>query len=161
MNHSPTEGAQGSANSGTPKRPDLRDYRGDGSTSDYINDVNEYCDHVERQLAQSEERVKALEGALDPLIAWADTMLVAHEHPFLNSEPIHRALAALILSAAAKMVRESGAVEALELANRRATAHRLDDYYATGGSVDHDYEAQIKTSGALEKLRSISEGEAK
>lgn len=56
MNHSP-EGAQGSANSKTPERPDLRDYRGDGSTSDYINDVNEYCDHVERQLAQSEERV--------------------------------------------------------------------------------------------------------
>lgn len=70
-------------------------------------------------------------------------------------------LAALILAAAAKMVREAGAVEALELANRRATAHRLDDYYATGGAVDHDYEAQIKTSAALEKLRSISEGEAR
>lgn len=57
---------------------------------------------------------------------------------------------------AAEMVRETGAVEALELANQRATAHRLDDYYATGGTTDNDYEAQLKTSAALANLKRLT-----
>jgi hypothetical protein len=48
-----------------------------------------------------------------------------------------------------------GVEEALDVANKRATGHRLDDYYATGGQSDNDYEAQVKTAEALALLQSL------
>jgi len=50
-----------------------------------------------------------------------------------------------------------GVGEALDIAHKRATAHRLDDYYATGGQSDNDYEAQLKTSDALAILQSLQQ----
>lgn len=41
---------------GTPTRPALRDYRGDGSISDYASDMDNYCDRFERELAEANER---------------------------------------------------------------------------------------------------------
>lgn len=58
MNHSPTEGAQGSANSGTPSTPAGK------AIVHLYSLLMEKNNTLERQLAQSEERVAQLEGAL-------------------------------------------------------------------------------------------------
>lgn len=66
MNNSP-EGAPGSANSGTPRtdaaRLQFRDEKLESVHADFARTL-------ERQLAQSEERVKELTEGLDKLTAW-------------------------------------------------------------------------------------------
>lgn len=93
MNHSPTEGAQGSANSGTPTHPgfdiaqcqaiadDLRILEVEGAYPSRLGASDpERIEWLIRQLAQSEERVALLEGALRDAIASGQTVVnMMHE----------------------------------------------------------------------------------
>ncbi len=63
-------------------------------------------------------------------------------------------LAALILSAAAKMVRQSGAVEALELAQNGLQCYR-HECPAHDSQADNETDSQI--AAALASLRSLTE----
>lgn len=83
----PTEGAQGSENSPTPltdtKFIELLEVRENNSMWDIAHGMRHHARQLERQLAQSEERVKELEVALEyiaALHASRDTLLKEMTH---------------------------------------------------------------------------------
>lgn len=74
------------SNEGTPVRPELRNYQGDGSTGDYIHDMLAYADRLERENQSLARRVGELEGLLGGLIQAAATHANALQNVIIQTE---------------------------------------------------------------------------
>lgn len=65
------------------ERPDSTKYKGDGSTSDFITDTDDYIDKIERELAEARAEIERLKCCGN--CEYCNQKIEACEHP--ENEP--------------------------------------------------------------------------